>query len=49
MYRHLVLRRQAISCAIAAAGFLAVLPAQAQTRGAAPSFAANTPVRPPAT
>ncbi|MGZ5882075.1 MAG: SGNH/GDSL hydrolase family protein [Xanthobacteraceae bacterium] len=41
MYRHLVLRRQAISCAIAAAGFLAVLPAQAQTRGAAPSFAAN--------
>jgi acyl-CoA thioesterase I len=42
MYRHLVLRRQAISCAIAAAGFLAVLPAQAQTRGAAPSFAANT-------
>ena len=43
MYRHLVLRRQAISCAIAAAGFLAVLPAQAQTLGAAPSFAANTP------
>ena len=43
MYRHLVLRRQAISCAIAAAGLLAVLPAQAQTRGAAPSFAANTP------
>src|SRR6476660_6253430 len=42
MYRHLVLRRQAISCAIAAAGLLAVLPAQAQTRGAAPSFAANT-------
>ena len=42
MYRHLVLRRQAISCAIAAAGFLAVLPAQAQTRGAAPSFGANT-------
>ena len=41
MYRHLVLRRQAISCAIAAAGLLAVLPAQAQTRGAAPSFAAN--------
>ena len=47
MYRHLVLRRQAISCAIAAAGFLAVLPAQAQTRGAAPSFAANA-VRPAA-
>ena len=41
MYCHLVLRRQAISCAIAAAGLLAVLPAQAQTRGAAPSFAAN--------
>jgi len=47
MYRHLVLRRQAISCAIAAAGLLAVLPAQAQTRGAAPSFAANA-VRPAA-
>ena len=43
MYCHLVLRRQAISCAIAAAGFLAVLPAQAQTLAAAPSFAANTP------
>jgi acyl-CoA thioesterase-1 len=45
MYRHLVLRRRAISCAIAAAGFLAVQPAlaQAQTLGAAPSFAANTP------
>ena len=47
MYCHLVLRRQAISCAIAAAGLLAVLPAQAQTRGAAPSFAANA-VRPAA-
>lgn len=42
MYRHLVLRRRAISCAIAAAGFLTVLPAQAQTLGAAPSFGANT-------
>lgn len=41
MYCHLVLRRQAISCAIAAAGLLAVLPAQAQTRGATPSFATN--------
>lgn len=47
MYCHLVLRRQAISCAIAAAGLLSVLPAQAQTRGAAPSFAANA-VRPAA-
>ncbi|HET7256223.1 MAG TPA: SGNH/GDSL hydrolase family protein [Xanthobacteraceae bacterium] len=47
MYCHLVLRRQAISCAIAAAGLLSVLPAQAQTRGATPSFAANA-VRPAA-
>jgi acyl-CoA thioesterase-1 len=41
MYRHLVLRRAAMSGAIAAAGFLASLPAQAQTPAAAPTFATN--------
>ena len=35
MYRHLVLRRAAVSGAIAAAGFLALLPAQAQVPGSA--------------
>ena len=41
MYRHLVLRRAAMSWAIAAAGFLALLPAQAQMLGAAPAVATN--------
>jgi acyl-CoA thioesterase I len=41
MISHLVLRRAAMSGAIAAAGFLASLPAQAQTPVAAPTFATN--------
>jgi acyl-CoA thioesterase I len=41
MISHLVLRRAAMSGAIAAAGFLASLPAQAQTPAAAPTFATN--------
>ena len=48
MYRHLVLRRRAISCAIAAAGFLAVLPAQAQTRWAQRRASPPTRARPAA-
>ena len=41
MNRHLVLRRAAVSGAIAAAGFLALLPAQAQVPGSAPAIGTN--------
>ena len=41
MIRHLVLRRAAVSGAIAAASFLAVLPVQAQIPGSAQTFATN--------
>ena len=41
MYRHLLLRRAAMSGAIVALGFLALLPAHAQTLGAAPAAATN--------
>jgi lysophospholipase L1-like esterase len=41
MYRHLLLRRAAMSGAIVALGFLALQPAYAQTLGAAPAAATN--------
>jgi hypothetical protein len=41
MYRHLLLRRAAMSGAIVALGFLALQPAHAQTPGAAPAPATN--------
>ena len=41
MISHLVLRRAAVSGAIAAAGFLALLPAQAQVPGSAPAVGTN--------
>ncbi|MEA2965483.1 MAG: acyl-CoA thioesterase [Alphaproteobacteria bacterium] len=41
MNRHLVLRRAAVSGVIAAAGFLALLPAQAQAPGSVPAVGAN--------
>ena len=41
MKRHFVLRRAAVSGAIAAAGFLALLPAQAQVPGSAPAVGTN--------
>jgi acyl-CoA thioesterase-1 len=41
MYRHLLLRRAAMSGAVVALGFLALQPAYAQTLGAAPAAATN--------